>query len=458
MDARIIHFIAALRASGVRVSLAESEDAMHAVDHLGVIDRELFRLSLKATLVKEAKDGPTFDRLFPVFFGSGQPPMMNGTEGLSAEEQQTLRDALRQILRELQAELMRRLMEGRPLTRDELQQLGQQSGLQSANQPYHQQWITRRMLQQLGLHDLEQAINELMELLAALGMSDESRQQLRDAMDGNAEALEEQVREYVGQQIAENMAKDYEKRPPLDDLMHRPFQSLTEREADELRHQVQRLAAQLRSRAALRQKRGKEGTLDPKATLRANLQYGSVPIKMKFKHKMLKPKLVLITDVSTSMRPVAEFMVRLMYELSDQIARARSFAFINSIHDLTREFEHGRASEVVQEILERIPPGYYNTDLGAALAEFTHDHFDSIDRRTTVIFLGDGRNNFNDPRLDLIDQIKRRAKRMLWFNPEHSSQWQVGDSDMWQYAPLCDAVHRVSNLAELADAVDHLFD
>jgi uncharacterized protein with von Willebrand factor type A (vWA) domain len=109
-------------------------------------------------------------------------------------------------------------------------------------------------------------------------------------------------------------------------------------------------------------------------------------------------------------------------------------------------------------VLERIPPGYYNTDLGAALVEFTHDHFDSVDRRTTVIFLGDGRNNYNDPRLDLVDQIKRRAKRVLWFNPEHSLQWRHGDSDMLQYAPLCHAVHRVSNLAELAEAVDRLFD
>jgi hypothetical protein len=266
------------------------------------------------------------------------------------------------------------------------------------------------------------------------------------------------VDDYVGQQIAENMAQEYEKRPPLDDLMNRPFETLTERERDELRRQVGRLAAQLRSRAALRQKRGKEGTLDPKATLRANLQYGSVPIKMKFRHKQLKPKLVLIADVSTSMRPVAEFMVRLMYELSDQISRARSFAFINHIYDLTHDFEQGRASEVVQDVLERIPPGYYNTDLGAALAEFTHDHFDSVDRRTTVIFLGDGRNNYNDPRLDLVDQIKRRARRVLWFNPEHPLQWRHGDSDMLQYAPLCHAVHRVSNLAELAEAVDRLFD
>src|SRR5512136_3344795 len=219
---------------GVRISLAESQDAFYAIDHLGVEDREVFRVSLKATLVKEAKDGPAFDRLFPLFFSSGQPPMANGTGGLSSDEQQMLEDALRQMLRELRAELMRRLAEGRPLTAEELQQLGQQAGLQNANQMYQRQWITRRMLQQMGMQDLQEAIDELMELLAALGMSDEARQQMREAMQGNAEALEEQVDDYVGQQIAENMAKEYEKREPLDDLMNRPFETLSERERDEL--------------------------------------------------------------------------------------------------------------------------------------------------------------------------------------------------------------------------------
>ncbi|HEY4723709.1 MAG TPA: hypothetical protein VII92_17775, partial [Anaerolineae bacterium] len=166
MDTRIVQFIAALRASGVRVSLAESQDAIRAIDQLGIEDRETFRLSMKTTLVKEAHDGPTFDRLFPLFFGSGQPQMANGMEGLSQDDQQLLRDALRQLLSELRSELMRRLMEGRPLTPEELQQLGRQAGLPNANQPYQQSWITRRMLTQLGMRDLEEAINELMQMLA----------------------------------------------------------------------------------------------------------------------------------------------------------------------------------------------------------------------------------------------------------------------------------------------------
>ena len=175
MDSRIVHFITALRASGVRISLAESQDAFYAIDRLGLEDREVFRVSLKSTLIKEARDGSAFDRLFPLFFGSGQPPMMNGTGDLSADEQQMLEDGLRQLLRELRAELMRRLAEGRPLTQEELQQLGQQAGLPNASQMYQRRWITRRMLQQLGMQDLQEAIDELMELLAALGMGDEAR-------------------------------------------------------------------------------------------------------------------------------------------------------------------------------------------------------------------------------------------------------------------------------------------
>ena len=108
---------------GVRVSLAESQDAMRAVEHMGVMDRDIFRISLKTTLVKEASDGPIFDRLFPLFFGSEMPPMMNGLGGLSPEEQAMLREALRQMAAEI-ARRIRQLLEGRGLSREELERLG----------------------------------------------------------------------------------------------------------------------------------------------------------------------------------------------------------------------------------------------------------------------------------------------------------------------------------------------
>ena len=457
MDDRIIDFIAALRAMGVRVSLAESQDAMRAVEHMGVMERDAFRISLKTTLVKEASDGPTFDRLFPLFFSSETPPMTNGMGGLSPEEQQMLRDALRQLAAEI-ARQMRRMMEGRGLSREELERMGQQAGLPNARSPYQQPWITRRMLQQMGFNSLEEALQQLMQMLAAMGMGQEARDQLAEAAGENADALEEQINRFVGAGIAKNMAEEYQRRPPVNDLMNRPLQSLSPEEADELRNQVRRLAARLRSRAALRQKRGKKGQLDAKSTIRTSLKYGGVPIEIKHKHHHLKPKLCLIADLSTSMRPVVEFMLRLMYELSDQIAKARSFAFIDDLTEISQDFVENPPDVAVFGVMERLQPGYYNTDLGFSLAHFTKDYLDAIDRRTTVIILGDGRNNYNDPRLDAFEVVKRRARKMLWFNPEYQAMWGDGDSDMLAYAPLCDAVHTVSTLAQLADAVDHLFD
>ena len=150
METRILQLIAALRASGVRVSLAESGEAFSAVDLLGIQDREQFRLSLRATLVKDVRDLPTFDKLFPLFFGSGEPPLMGGNamDQLSPEEAQKLAEALRQMSQQLR-ERLERLMNGQPLSRQELEQLAQMVGLNQANDLRYQNWMAQRMMRAL---------------------------------------------------------------------------------------------------------------------------------------------------------------------------------------------------------------------------------------------------------------------------------------------------------------------
>ncbi|MFQ5436009.1 MAG: VWA domain-containing protein, partial [Anaerolineae bacterium] len=279
-------------------------------------------------------------------------------------------------------------------------------------------------------------------------------EKLLGVVEANREALAEQAARQVGLQIAQQRANRPEdfKGP---DLMHKPFGALTEEEANFLRKEVQRLVAQLRSRAALRRKRGVRGKFDSKGTIRANQRYGGVPVEL-FKKKKLKPSLVLICDVSTSMRQVAEFMLRLIYELQDQVAKARSFAFNSDMQEISVTLSGNRAAEAVTAVLYNIPPGYYATDLGNSLNTFFNEWLSAVDGRSTVVIVGDGRNNYNSPRTDLIKALRRRAKRLIWFNPEAQRQWGTGDSDMWEYAPLCDSVHVVRNLAQLATAVDKL--
>src|SRR5512136_1565387 len=121
MEERIVKFISALRAGGVRVSLAESADAFNAVDKLGIQKRETFKLSLRATMIKEAKDIPTFEELFPLFFDtSDAPPLMDLTKDLTPEEAQMIAEALRQFSQRLR-EMIEKLLRGEKLSQDELE-------------------------------------------------------------------------------------------------------------------------------------------------------------------------------------------------------------------------------------------------------------------------------------------------------------------------------------------------
>ncbi len=455
MESRILQLISALRASGVRVSLAESGEAFSAVDLMGVQNREHFRLSLRATLIKEARDLPVFDKLFPLFFGSGQPPLMGGnlSDQLTPEEAHQLAEALRQLSDQLRQRL-ERLMNGEPLSQEELEALGNMAGLNQADDLRYQNWMAQRMLRALAYPEVREALEELMQQLAQVGLDRERIDQIKQLIQQNLQGMEAQIKQFAGQRIAENLS---EKPNPdqADGLLNRPFEALSDADKKVLQQEVQRLAAALRTRIALRQKRAKSGQLDPKGTIRATLKYHGVPMELRYRERIRKPKLVVICDVSTSMRFCSELMLSFLFALQGQISKTNAFAFINHLESISGDLEGANADQAVASVLWRMPSGHYNTDLGESLSDFHSDYLDTLNHRTTLIIVGDGRNNYNDSRVDLFSMMCRRAARTIWLNPEPAYLWH-GDSDMPKYAPLCDNVFKVGNLRELVAAVDQL--
>ncbi len=455
MESRILQLIAALRASGVRVSLAESAEAFSAVDLMGIQDREHFRLSLRATLIKDAKDIPTFDKLFPLFFGSGQPPLMGGdlSDDLTPEEAQMLADALRQFTENLR-QRMQRLMNGEQLSRSELEALGQFVGLNQIDNLEYQNWMAQRMMRALGFPEVREALKELMEQLAQMGMNRERIEQIREMIQQNMQGMRDQINQFAGERIAENLS-ERPRADNIDSLMNRPFHALSDADKKLVQHEVQRLAAALRTRIALRQKRSKSGQLDPKATIRANLKYHGVPMEIRHRDRVRKPRIVVICDVSTSMRFCSELMLSFLYALQGQVRKTYAFAFIDHLESISEDFHGSNADEAIASVLWRMPSGHYNTDLGWSLQNFNDDFMDTLNGQTTLLIVGDGRNNYNDPRTDIFSVMSRRAARTIWLNPEPPYLWH-GDSDMPRYAPLCNNVLKAGNLSELVSAVDQL--
>lgn len=455
MDQRIAQFIAALRASGVRISLAESADAFQAVDHMGIQDRDAFRISLRTTLVKEARDLETFEKLFPLFFqASTPPPMADASKGMTPQEAQMLAQALKQFTEQMR-KMLEKLVNGQPLSQQELNQLDQMVNMEGMNDMRYQNWLSRQMEEALNFKEVRKALEELARMLREMGMNRQQVDKLRQMMQANQQALQEQIRQHAGEAIAQNMAQK-PKEEDADGALNRPFRALSEEDMHFLRKEVRRLAAAIRTRLALRLKRARTGQLDSKSTLRANLKNDSVPIQLKHRDNTLKPKIVVVCDISTSMRYTSELMLSLLYAIQDQISKTHAFAFIDHLEYITPLFEGRDPAEAVREILYQMPSGHYNTNLGHSLENFSKYHLDTIDHRSTLIIVGDGRNNFNDPRLDLFQQLSRRSRATIWLNPEPAGLWGTGDSDMLKYAPYCGRTFQVANLAQLAAAVDQL--
>lgn len=456
MQKRMIEFIRALRAAGLRVSLAESQDAMFAVDETGVSRQPTFKSAMKAALVKNQRDQPVFEYFYPLFFTNNKPPLQNILEQMTPEQERMLQEALRSLLGDLDAlrDLLQRLLEGREFSDEELSQLGESSGLAQGDEMYMRPWFERRMNRQAGLTQMQRMLDDLLEELAALGMSDEALAELEAMLRENMQGLSEQISQHVGASLAEQMADQAPRERP--DLLDVPLQRLSSGDIDDVRDEVRRLAARLRTRAALRQKRAKTGHFDPRATIRKNLRYGGVPMEAQFRKRHKKPSLILICDLSTSMRYAVEFLLTLVYELSDQVRRTHSFIFIHDLVDVSTTLAELPPREAVARIMAENPPGYYSTDLGNSLDTFRRDHLQLVDSRTTILFFGDGRNNYNDPRLDIVREMQRKGKRLIWFCPESRRQWGSGDSDMWEYSMYADRVFLVNNLRQLADAVDRI--
>jgi len=456
MDKRMIEFIRALRAAGVRISLSESQDAMFGVNEVGIQNMDHFRMTLLSTLVKEHRDQPKFEYFFPLFFTSNDPPLQDIRDELTPEQQQMLQDALQSLAGNMDAlrDLIEQLLNGQGFSQEQLQQMGEQSGLPNGDEMYQRHWFERRMNRQAQMNSLENLIAQLLEELAAMGMSQEALEELAQMLRENVEGLSEQISQYVGASLAEQMAqKEPEPRP---DVLDVPFHRLNQADIDQIRDEIRRLAAKLRSRASMRQKKFKSGTFDPRRTLRKNMKYGGVPMVMHYRKRHKKPKLVLICDLSTSMRYMVEFLMTLVYEMQDHVAKTSSYVFIDDMVDVTMELEQQDSRDAVAKVLRDNPPGYYSTDLGNSLNTFHMNHMSAVDSRTTVIILGDGRNNYNNPRLDIHQEMQAKSRRLIWFCPESMRQWGTGDSDMHLYATHADNVYLIRTLRDLANAVDQI--
>jgi uncharacterized protein with von Willebrand factor type A (vWA) domain len=242
-------------------------------------------------------------------------------------------------------------------------------------------------------------------------------------------------------------------------LLEKSFYHLTEEEIRRMREVVERLAQRIKNILSIRKRRQRRGKLDLHQTLRRNMSHGGIPFELVFRQrKKDRPKLVILCDVSSSVANVSRFMLQFVYQLQEAFTKIRSFVFVAELGEVTQLFQDLDVNEAIEEALEGggAINVYTRSNFGYAFHEFWRDHLSAVDKKTTVLLLGDARNNYNDARAWCLREIHTKAKNVVWLNPESPSAWGFGDSVMDKYLPYCDVAEECRNLRQLTAMVDRL--
>jgi len=460
MDQRILEFIGDLRRAEVRISPSEALDALAASTEIGLGDRETFKTALAATLVKEARDRETFDRIFNLYFldlqalgeglkkalGPEDPRVQGLLDRLMQEEGLELDDLTELLMRGEGAEMEMAIRSG-----------GRNVGLERLMYFLQVGYFSRRIADNFDLSAIEQDFAEIMKLLEDKGLDPGQLARIRNYLELRLEAFRRMIRQHVERELERRAWRQGEKLT-REVLADKPLFALTPDEVAQMKTVVARLARKIKDALALRQRQEQRGRIDSRRTTRRSLQYGGIPMEifLRRRHRE-KPKLITICDVSDSVRNASRFMLQLVWSLQECFSRVRSFVFVSEIAEVTQAFNTYPVERAIEWALKGANVDYHcRSDFGYAFSQFVRTELDSLDRKTTILLLGDARNNYNDAQAWALRMIRERVKGIIWLNPEGQWGWGVGDSVMPLYAPSCDLVRECRTIAQIGEVVDNL--
>ncbi len=470
MQKKIIEFTNLLRKSGIRVSVAEGIDAFNALDELSLDDREVFQDALRSSMVKRGDEIPTFDELFNLFW-SGFYDNLKGAFGDMEGDLADMGIDLEQLLSQL-AEMMEN-MDGdldmgelaQALLTQNLSELenmiraaAEDAGTGRIENMLQVGFFSRRTTEQLGLEGAQQDLENLVERMKAMGMGDEQIQQMQEMIRKLMETVRRTVRNFTEREL-QQQNHNYMEKFRREMLTEKSFYHLTEEEIQKMREVVTRLAQRIKNILSIRKKRLKRGKLDLHQTLRRNMARGGIPFEVVYKTRRKdRPKLIIMCDVSSSVANVSRFMLQFMYSLQEAFTKIRCYVFVAELGEVTDVFHDGDVNSAVEKALDGgdVINVYTRSNFGFAFHEFWKNHLAAVDNKTTVIILGDARNNYNDAKAWCIRDIQNKAKNVVWLNPESPSAWGFGDSVMDKYMPYCDIVEECRNLRQLSKVVDQI--
>jgi len=465
LEGALLAFFHRLRDARVPVSMVEVLDAFACLRHVDLADRTQFRAALFTTLVKRPEDQQAFHVLFDVCFpltrapGAAASGPAGGNGHTHGEPGQTEAQAETDAPVPASDELLRALLDA--LRHDDEAAMRTLAGLAvdrfgglEAQPGSSERYYLYRILRQVELYRL---------LAMALGDADDpdgaarhGREELARRIEEFRRLLAEQVRHRLSATVGAEQAAELYRERQLEDV---DFLGANAGQLRELRQAVRPLARKLVARAAQKRRLKRRGRLDVRRTVRRSLSSGGVPVDPAFRAvRASKPDLYVLADVSGSVIEFAKFTLSLLHAMNQEFAKMRSFAFVDGIDEVTGILDEGGHRMDLRGAFARarVVAADGHSDYGSVFAGFAERYGADIDTRSTLIVMGDARNNYRQPGLETLKGLRERARRLYWLNPEPRADWDTSDSIMSVYTPWCDRVFEVRNLRQLTACVDEI--
>jgi len=496
VDGSLHRFVRLLRLFGLRVSVSEAADAMRAAAMPGMLaGRETLREVLRLTLIKDRRDDEVFDELFTAFFSlRAVAPLNQRDEPGHAHDDLADTGKLESFT-----------------VSDELPDNPQQGHSHGAPADIRDFFDERDLAQQYNLHqeatklDLAGMTDEIVlaqnggqprddrvpsvqleiERLHNAGLPGQlapvtgtplgteltvaQEQALLGWLDGAADELDEAALAALRAQLAgiiddlpALLKRHLDRLAQLQSVTlesrlaeHARIEAVNEDERGQLEEALRRLAHSLRGALTSRKRNTPRGRVHPGRTMRRNMRYDGVPFRpVTITRAQDKPRLVVLADVSLSVRATARFTLHLVHGLQSLFAQVRSFAFVDEPIDITELFAEYPLERALGLVFDGLPAGGLldvdsNSDYGRTFDLLLSEYGAALHRRTTLLVLGDGRGNGNDPRIEAFEEITRKVRQTFWLTPEPRRTWGLGACDLPRYAEFCDRVQVVADLASL---------
>jgi len=454
----VMKFVSCCRAAGQRISTSEVLDCMSQLQIVDIVDEPQFRAVLRSNFAKSRREQGKFDQLYRLFFHELR-------QGADIPQLSRLSEPIGRILDELEMQAredslgksLLSFLSGNPL--DFLLEINR---IQADAEK--ESWGLKTNLAPLATRlSIMIRINATRSAIAAI-LADNSfkfgervRQEIRRYFEERLESAQALIMgEPRGYDDGPEPIRVYEKR--LEHLKEHPFSLLSQEELEEVREIIEQLARRLKDVHTRRYASHNRGMLDVKKTIRRAQRYQGIPVELLLKRKPpRKGKIVTLCDISSSVWSAARFMLNVLYSLQECFTRVNSFVFVAGLSEVTDIFDTHEINDAIERVLTEADLDYLaSTDYGETFRQFKAGHMDVLNKKTTLIIIGDGRTNYFNPEDRILMEMREKCRRLIWLDPEPEALWYTGDSEIYAYKTFCHELRPCRNLNQLIAFVEEL--